>query len=155
MSKPTKVVLPLAQRHPEPAQGPHAAQAEDGTARAKAHKHRLDLVVGVVSRGEDVHVVAHHRVKHELIARVARHGLDRFAPAWARARRERWFAPGYAQARMERLEPSRRGASRMRHLRGVALEVVVHVEGYDRVGEVRRRHCRGGVGFLLVVDHPS
>lgn len=120
MSEPAKVVRPLPERHPEPAQGPHAPEPEHRAARAEAHEHRLDLVVRVVPRREHVQVAAHHLVEHQLVARVARQRLDRIAIA--RSRGERRLAPAHVQLDVGRhLEPGRRVACGERHLWRVGL----------------------------------
>jgi len=64
-TKPSIIALTLAlsKRHPEPARRPYATQSKDGAARAEPHEHSLDLIVGVVSRREDVRAAAHHRVE--------------------------------------------------------------------------------------------
>lgn len=150
MSEPAKIVLPLPERHTKPAQGPHAPKPEDRASRAETHKYSLDLVVRVVPRREDVHVAAHHRVEHQLIARVARWRLD--CLAGARSRRVRRLAPGHAQLDVRRLEPRRCVSRGARHLWRVGLEVVVYVEGQYRIGKVDA----GTVAVLaLPVDHAS
>ena len=101
-SKPAEIALALAERHPEPTHGSHPAQSERRAARAEPHEHRLDLVIRVVSRREDVHAPADHRVEHQPIARGARDRLDGIAAAatatlsCARAGRKRRRAPGDA-----------------------------------------------------------
>jgi hypothetical protein len=150
VSEPAEIVLPLPERHPEPAQGPHAPKPEGGAARAEAHEHSLDLVVRMVPRREDVHVAAHHRVEHQLVARVARWRLD--CLTGTRSLRVRRLAPGHAQLDVRRLEPCRCVFCGARHLSRVGLEAVIYVNGQDGIGKVDT----GFVAVLLLpVDHAS
>ena len=107
----------------------------------------------MMSRRKNMHAapITHHRVKHQPIPRRARYGLDRLARK--RARRERRRAPGDAQLGVGGVGPRCRGARGARHLLCVALKVVVHVQGEDRVGEAEA----GGGTFVLKlpVDHAT
>src|ERR1700679_1172069 len=99
-------------------------RSKNRVARAEPHELRLDLVVGMVARGENIgapllllllSLLQRHRVKHQSIARGTRYGLDRFATrnrnrtctctrvrdcgacAHSWTTREGRLAPGYAQ----------------------------------------------------------